>query len=284
MDATNTLVKKRRGRTSSASAAAGAGQSQSLSRGLLLLERLAEAESGVALTDLAQRVGLSASTTHRLLNTLEKTGFVYQAGPLGLWQVGLKTFVIGSAFLQSRDLLPQSHPYLRRLMEQSGESANLAVLDGYEAVFVDQVQCREMMRMQAKLGGRAPLHASGVGKALLAAIDDEAINTALHKHGLPRITINTIDTPEKLWTALAEIRRRGYAYDNEEHALGLRCLAAPIYDEHGEPLAAISIAGPKSRVNDDRIVELGLMVAGTAREITKAMGGRLPDWSEKQAA
>ena len=283
MDGTNTLVKKRRGRTPSASAASG-GQSLSLSRGLLLLERLADAESGVALTDLAQRVGLSASTTHRLLNTLEKTGFVYQAGPLGLWQVGLKAFVIGSAFLQSRDLLPQSHPYLRRLMEQSGESANLAVLDGYEAVFVDQVQCREMMRMQAKLGGRAPLHASGVGKALLAAIDDEAINTALHKHGLPRITINTIDTPEKLWTALAEIRRRGYAYDNEEHALGLRCLAAPIYDEHGEPLAAISIAGPKSRVNDDRIVELGLMVAGTAREITKAMGGRLPDWSEKQAA
>lgn len=264
---------KKRGRVPGPKADAGTGQIQSLTRGLTLLERLAEAGSGLLLTDLAQRVGLSPSTTHRLLATLEKAGFVRQMGELGRWYVGLKAFVVGSAFLESRDLLAQSHPYLRRLMEQSGETANLAVLDGFEAVFVDQVQCREMMRMQVKLGSRVPLHASGVGKALLSAMSEDAVRAVLHKRGLPRITDNTIDSPDRLWAELEKIRTNGYAYDNEEHAIGLRCLAAPILDEFGEPLAALSMAGPRSRVPDERAAELGALVGRLARELTQALGG-----------
>lgn len=255
--------------------AGAAGQSQSLLRGLALLERLADADGGVTLTDLAQRVGLSPSTTHRLLNTLESTGFVLRTEPLGLWHIGVKAFIVGSSFLANRDLLAQAHPYLRHLMELSGESANLAVLDEYDAVVVDQVQCGELMRMHAKLGSRVPLHASGLGKALLAAMPDSAVERILHKRGLPRITPHTLDTPARLWEALVEIRQHGYTYDDGEHALGLRCLAATIHDEHGEPLAAISIAGPASRIPDARVSELGLMVARTAADITRAIGGRV---------
>lgn len=264
---------RKRGRVPGPKAEAGSGQIQSLTRGLTLLERLAEAGSGLLLTDLAQRVGLSPSTTHRLLTTLERAGFVRQMGELGRWYMGLKAFVVGSAFLESRDLLAQSHPYLRRLMEQSGETANLAVLDGFEAVFVDQVQCREMMRMQVKLGSRVPLHASGVGKALLSTMSDDAVRAVLHKRGLPRITDNTIDSPDRLWAELEKIRTAGYAYDNEEHAIGLRCLAAPILDEFGEPLAALSMAGPRSRVPDERAAELGALVSRLARELSQALGG-----------
>jgi IclR family acetate operon transcriptional repressor len=264
--------------------ASAAGQSQSLLRGLALLERLADADGGVTLTDLAQRVGLSPSTTHRLLNTLESTGFVHRTEPLGLWHVGVKAFIVGSSFLANRDLLARTHPYLRRLVELSGESANLAVLDEYDAVVVDQVQCGELMRMHAKLGSRVPLHASGLGKALLAAMSDASVDRILHKRGLPRITEHTLDTPARLWDALAEIRRRGYTYDDGEHAVGLRCLAATIHDEHGEPLAAISIAGPASRMPDARVPELGLLVARSATEITRAIGGRLPDHSGRKPA
>lgn len=249
---------------------------QSLTRALTILERLAEVEGGLTLTDVAQRVGLAASTTHRLLNTLEKMDYVYQSGDLGLWYVGLKAFTVGSAFVANRDFAIQSHTYLRRLMDQSGETANLSILDGYEVVFIAQVQCREIMRMLVKLGSRHPIHASGSGKAILASLPDDTIHNILAKHGLPRHTEHTIVTPDGLWNAIKLIRKHGYAYDDEEHALGLRCVAAAVYDEHAEPLGAISLAGPLSRLTDERIRALGPLVARTAVEITARMGGKWP--------
>ena len=265
----------RRGRTPSKPGAVTA-QVQSLTRGLSILEALAKAEAGISLTDIGQRVGLPPSTTHRLLSTLEKMGYVYQSEELGRWYVGLQAFTVGSGFLANRDFVGQSHVYMRRLMEQSGETANLAILDGTEAVFIAQVQCREMMRILVKLGSRVPLHASGVGKAIFAALPDEQIDAILKVKGLPRITDNTIVAPETMWAALKVIRHRGYSFDDEEHAPGTRCVAATIYDEHAEPLGAISLAGPSSRLPDERIKQLGPIVAHTAEELTHRLGGRWP--------
>jgi IclR family transcriptional regulator, acetate operon repressor len=265
----------RRGRTPSKPGAVTA-QVQSLTRGLSILEALAKAEAGISLTDIGQRVGLPPSTTHRLLSTLEKMGYVYQSEELGRWYVGLQAFTVGSGFLSNRDFVGQSHVYMRRLMEQSGETANLAILDGTEAVFIAQVQCREMMRILVKLGSRVPLHASGVGKAIFAALPDEQIDAILKVKGLPRITDNTIVAPETMWAALKVIRHRGYSFDDEEHAPGTRCVAATIYDEHAEPLGAISLAGPSSRLPDERIKQLGPIVAHTAEELTHRLGGRWP--------
>ena len=265
----------RRGRTPSKPGAVTA-QVQSLTRGLSILEALARAEAGLSLTDIAQRVDLPPSTTHRLLSTLERMGYVYQSEELGHWYVGLQAFTVGSGFLANRDFVGQSHVYMRRLMEQSGETANLAILDGTEAVFIAQVQCREMMRILVKLGSRVPLHASGVGKAIFAALPDEQIDAILKVKGLPRITEHTIVAPETMWAALKVIRHRGYSFDDEEHAPGTRCVAATIYDEHAEPLGAISLAGPASRLPDARIKQLGPIVAHTAEELTHKLGGRWP--------
>ena len=237
---------------------------------------IARAEGGLTLTDIAHRVTLPPSTTHRLLSTLERGGYVYQAGDLGLWYVGLHAFTVGSSFLASRDWVAQSHPYMRRLMEQSGETANLAILDGTEAVFIDQVQCRETMRTIVRLGSRVPLHASGVGKAIFAALPDEQIEAILKVKGLPRITENTITAPETMWASLRVIRQRGYSFDDEEHLIGTRCVASPIYDEHAEVLGAISLAGPVSRLPDPRIRQLGPVVAHIAEDITRKLGGRWP--------
>jgi IclR family transcriptional regulator, acetate operon repressor len=265
----------RRGRTPSKPGAA-TGQVQSLTRGLSILEALGKAEGGLTLTDIAHRVTLAPSTAHRLLSTLEKMGYVYQAGDLGLWYVGLQAFAVGTTFLSNRDFVAQSHPYMRRLMEQSGETANLGILDGTEAVFIDQVQCREMMRTIVKLGSRVPLHASGVGKAIFASLADEQIDAILKVKGLPRITDNTITSPETMWATVRVIRQRGWSFDDEEHAAGTRCVASPIYDEHAEVLGAISLAGPSSRLPDPRIKQLGPLVAHTGEEITKRLGGRWP--------
>jgi len=265
----------RRGRTPSESST-GSAQVQSLTRGLSILECLANAEGGLTLTDISNRTDLPPSTAHRLLSTLERGGYVYQSGELGRWYVGLASFTVGSSFLASRDWVAQSHPSMRRLMEQSGETANLAILDGTEAVFIDQVQCRETMRTIVRLGSRVPLHASGVGKALFAALPDEQIEAILKVKGLPRISENTITAPETMWASLRVIRQRGYSFDDEEHLVGTRCVASPIYDEHGEALGAISIAGPVSRLPDTRIRQLGTMVAHVAEDITSKVGGRWP--------
>src|SRR6478735_9826133 len=265
----------RRGRAPSRPGAVTA-QVQSLTRGLSILECLASTEGGLTLTDIGHRVALPPSTTHRLLATLEKMGYVYQAGDLGLWYIGLQAFTVGSTFLANRDFIGRSHAYMRRLMEQSGETANLAILDGTEAVFIAQVQCREMMRILVKLGSRVPLHASGVGKTIFAALPDEQIDAILKVRGLPRITENTIVAPETMWAALRVIRQRGYSFDDEEHARSTRCVAATVYDEHAEPLGAISLAGPSSRLSDERIRQLGPLVAHTAEELTRTLGGKWP--------
>jgi IclR family transcriptional regulator, acetate operon repressor len=251
-------------------------QVQSLTRGLSILDALARSASGLTLTDVSQRVQLPPSTTHRLLSTLEKMGYVHQAGDLGLWYIGLQAFTVGTTFLANRDFVAESHVYMHRLMEQAGETVNLAILDGTEAVFVAQVQCHEMMRTLVKLGSRVPLHASGVGKALFAALPDLQVDAILKVRGLPRITDNTIVAVETMWAALRVIRQRGYSFDDEEHARSTRCVGAAIYDEHAEPLGAISLAGPSSRMPDERIRHLGPVVAHIAEELTRHLGGKWP--------
>ena len=239
---------------------------------------LAESQDGIGLTDLAQRVGLPASTTHRLLNTMGSLGFVRQDPQSGRWMIGVESFAVGNAFLYSRDFVTASRPYMRRLMEESGETVNLSVLDDGEAVLLSQVECHEMMRMLARLGSRAPLHASAVGKALLAALPEKEVSMILHRRGLPRMTATTIDTPARLFADLEQIRERGYALDDEEHAVGLRCAAATIHDEYAEPLAAVSLSGPRARISQERLIGLGALVLDVTSEITAAIGGRLPTW------
>lgn len=265
----------RRGK-STVTGASGSGGVQSLTRGLTLLEKLAESEGGITLTEISSRADLPPSTAHRLLNTLADMGFVTQAKDSGLWYVGLKTYRVGCAFVSNRDFVGESHAYLRKLMEASGETANLSILDGSYACFIGQVQCHEVMRMLVRLGSRIPAHASGSGKAMLSALPEDELAIVLRDSDLVQLTTKTITDPQKLRSQFATIRARGYSYDDEENAMGLRCVAAPIYDEFAEPIGAISLAGPIARLTDERILKLGPLVAHTGREITEKLGGVVP--------
>jgi len=248
---------------------------RSLARALRLLEGLAD-EGSATLSEIAQRVGLPASTAHRLLRTLEQREFVVVEPHSGLWSVGVGAFTIGNAFLARRDYVATALPQMRALMETAKESVNLGVLMDGNAVFLSQVLCEQMMLMVIRPGDRAPAHASGVGKALLAALPKPAVDAILHRHGLARFTANTLTSATRLEKDLAAIRRRGYAFDDEEHAVGLRCVAAAIHDEHGEPLAAISLSGPRARIADPRVPVLGAQVRATAERVTRALGGKAP--------
>ena len=253
------------------------GHSQSLVRGLNLLERLAANPGGLSLSEVAEQSDLAPSTTHRLLQALQSQGFVTQDSELGVWKIDVKTFRIGNSFLEARDFVATSRPFLRRLTTATGETANLGTRDGGTVVFLAQSESPQMMRMITRLGSRAPLHASGVGKALMAWLPEDELARILDEQGLAPVTENTLHTPGSLRENLAEIRRQGFACDREEHAIGLQCVAACLHDEHGTPLAAISVSGPKARIPESRLPELGALVRDTAAEITAQLGGRIPD-------
>jgi IclR family acetate operon transcriptional repressor len=267
-------VAKRRGRPARTPERQ-AGQVQSLVRALTLLEHLSQREHGATLTDAAQAAGLAASTAHRLLKSLEQMGFVAQDEERGLWFVGVKAFTVGSAFVRARDVVAIARPFMRELMELSQETVNLAVLDQGEPVYLTQVECRQMIRAHALPGARAPVHCSGVGKALLATLPEARVAAIAQRRGLPRYTEKTLTTLPALNAELARVRERGWAADDEEHSLGMRCVASVLRDEHGEAIAAISLTGPIARVTDARLAELGALVRATASKITAALGGRV---------
>src|SRR5258708_3284687 len=204
---------------------AGAGLGQSRGRGLALLGSLAESSDGIPLSDLCQQVGLPVSTAHRLLTTLEQQRYVRSDPKTRYWSIGVQAFIVGSAFVKARDLIEIARPRMRGLMEESGETINLAVLDGGEAVFLAQVECRQMMRALAPPGVRIPVHCSGAGKALLATLPEAEVAQILRKHGLPRLTPKTLTTLARLREDLEPIRQRGHAVDDQDHPTSLLSLA-----------------------------------------------------------
>lgn len=246
---------------------------QSLIRALSLLNALARHDRGLGLSEAAKETGLAVSTAHRLLSTLQHENFVRFDPEGSVWMIGVQAFIVGSAFLRARELTGVARPIMRQLMERSGETVNLAVEEGGEAIYVAQIECRQTMRAIARPGGRAAMHCSGVGKALLAAMAEEDVERIIVLRGLPAATAETITTPAALRAELEAIRKRGFAIDQEENAIGLRCVAAPIFDEHGKPIAAISLSGPTARIGDDLVLALGEAVRDAARQITMGLGG-----------
>jgi len=254
----------------------GGGQVQSLCRALSILNIIADDDHGMTMTDISQRAKLPLSTTHRLLTTLQHERYVRFDGDQSLWKIGVQAFIIGNAFVRSREIIATSRPFMVALMEKSGETTNLAVADQGECIYLAQVECRQMMRVQAKPGSRVPIHSSAVGKAILAAMPEDKGRKFIQMREFERATDKTVIDQAKLFREIEEVRAAGYARDDEEHCIGLRCVASVIYDEFGEPMAAVSLSGPMARVGDERFPVLGSMVTQTAAEITAAMGGKIP--------
>jgi IclR family acetate operon transcriptional repressor len=250
------------------------GNVQALTRALMILNILAEHEGGLSLTEVARTAGLAPSTSHRLLTTLQQERFVGFDRELTRWLVGVRAFTVGNAFLHSRDLVRAARPYLERLMEETAETANLAIEDEGMAVYLGQVQSRQLMRAIAKPGGRVFMHSSAVGKAILAALSPAKAAKITQQCGLPVFTPRTIHDPRRLLRQLEEIHRRGFAVDDEEYAVGLRCVAAAVLDEDGIPLGAVSVSGPTVRVTRERVSELGAAVCQVVDELTAELGGR----------
>jgi len=253
-----------------------AGQVQSVTRAMALLNALSYYGQGLTLSELAKKVGLANSTAHRLLTTLQNERYVRFDAERSAWLIGVQAFRVGSTFVRSRDVVTIARPYMRLLMQREGETVSLAVEDRGEVVYLSQVETQQMMRAICGPGGRAAMHCSGIGKALLAAYSQEQLHKIMPDLSLDRQTSRTLTTPDEFSRELKRVRDQGYAVDDEEVAVGLRCVAAAIYDENSFPLAGLSLSGPTARISRDRVAGLGKIVRDVANDITEELGGVVP--------
>ena len=267
--------KRPRGRPKAMFKESSAGTLQSLDRALGLLVSVARAERAT-LTELSRELNIPTATTHRILSTLQKHGFAAFDEDRQEWMVGIEAYRTGAAFLKTSSVIEIGQPILRRLMRDTGETANLAVPSGSEVVFVGQHETQNPIRAFFPPGSRTSMHASGTGKAILAGMDEQAVARLLRDMALTRYTDNTHITLESLREDMGQIRRRGWSHDREERYSGMSCVGAAIFDDRGRPCAGISVSGPSARIEAGDIAGTGALVAAAAREITDLIGGRAP--------
>jgi len=248
---------------------------QSVDRALWVLELIAR-HDGIALSDLARAGGTSAATTYRILTTLKLHDIVEEESTTQLWFIGSGAFRIGSAFQRRTNVLERSQAPMRTLMRATGETANLGIEQDEQVMFVSQVETHEAIRAFFPPGTRSPMHASGIGKALLAHYPEDKIDRIVAAQGLEGFTLHTLTQPSRLKDDLRRIRQRGYSVDDQEKNEGMRCIAAPVFNAHGAPVAGLSISGPVFRLPLNRASELGAHVARAASEVTRAIGGQYP--------
>ncbi len=268
-------IARRRGRPRGDEPSEAEAPLQSLDRAMALLAALAAAD-GLTLTALASRAGLPMSTAYRMLGTLQRRGMAEFEPATQLWFVGVETFRIGSAFLRRRKLVDRAHGAMQALMQESGETANLAVAEEDGVVFISQVETHEAIRAFFRPGTRALFHASGIGKAILAHRGAGQVAASLKRTGLPRFTDRTLTTLPALLADLGAVRARGYAIDDEERNPGMRCVGAAIFDEAGEAIAGLSVSGPTVRITPESLDRFGPMVRDAADAVTHAIAGRRP--------
>ena len=249
---------------------------RSLDRAMHLLSTLAGMQ-GATLSGLAQAAGESPATVYRVLTTLEAHRMTEFDEAAQTWHVGAGAFLVGATFLRRTSLVERARPVLRALMEATGETANLGVEvssgAGGAVLFVSQVETHAPIRAFFPPGTTSPLHASGIGKVLLAHMPP-ARAARLLGGALPGYTPRTITDPGALAAELAAVRARGHAVDDEERNEGMRCLAAPVRDAHGETVAGLSVSGPVSRIAPGRLPEIAAPVMAAAMALSSALGHR----------
>lgn len=270
-----TTEKRQRGRPRSFNAAPDANSVQSLDRALRILAIVAEG-NGLSLSEIAASSALAASTAYRMLTTLEAHGMVEFDRTDQLWSIGVETYRMGAAFLRRRKLVDRARIVMQDLMEKTGETANLGVAEDDCVVFVSQVETHQAIRAFFRPGTRSPFHASGIGKAILAHLSADRVSAILRKAGLEAYTPKTLSDARALSHDLHQIRMRGFSVDDEERHPGMRCVAAAIFNEFGEPVAGISVSGPTVRVTSERVAEIGPLVGNAAEEVTRMIGGIAP--------
>jgi len=249
---------------------------QTIERASQILDILGQSQQGISIHELSTKINLPKGTIHRLLSSLLYFGYVRQDLKTRNYFLGFKLVELGNLLLSQLDLRKEAEPFLRGLAEGTNETVHMVVMDRDEVVYIEKVEIEQNpggLRMASRIGLRNPIHSCAVGKVFLADFSDEALEQFLRGKNLLRRTENTMADPVQLKEHLKLVRKQGFAIDDEENEKGIRCVGAPVRNEAGKVVSAISISGPAFRMTRKVIQEkLKKEVMETASKISQRLG------------
>ncbi|RSK55248.1 IclR family transcriptional regulator [Bacillus canaveralius] len=243
----------------------------SVKNALRILRSFTMDEPEKKISDLSTALGLNKSTVSRTMATLASEGFVYKDPETKKYRLGLSILSLSGIVNSNMDVYRESQPILNKLVESIGETAHISVMDHLEVIYLQKVECNHPVRFLTHVGRRNPLYCTSSGKVLLAYSNEDTIEAVMNK-GLQQFTKNTITDPQKLRTHLKHIKENGFAFSLEEFLEGVNSIAAPVYDYKGRVIAAISVVGPKQRIQQHKVQGLAKKVVSAGKEISTRMG------------
>lgn len=238
---------------------------QSLARGLQIIEKLAQSEEGLGITEIAEDFGLDKGNISRMIQTLVKYGYAEKAKDNRRYVLGTQIVRLSRLLLMRMSLRDVSNEFLKRLVHQTGECAHLAIYSQGQAFYIDQEESLSTLRVSTGIGSMAPLHCTALGKVFLA-FSDAKVTPPFYAY-----TLRTITDLAMLNLHLDIVRKQGYATDDEEYNSGVRCIAVPVYDYRGKCIAAIGISGPSNRLSLDQMQIAAQAVLEAGKELSKKL-------------
>lgn len=244
---------------------------KSASRALAVLELLAELGRPVSFAELAETLGYPRSSLHGLLRTMEGQGWL-EAGEHGRYTLGIKTFEVGNSYVRATDLAGTARPYMQRVSRELNETVQLAILDGLDCVYIGKIDGSQALTLQSAVGRRLHAHASGIGKVLLAGEDPKELAERMGEGPLTEYTRGTITDVQVLRKELDQVRRQGFAEDDEEYTPGVRCVAVPVRGVSGEVVAGMSVAAPAFRLDGEQRQLARQLLSEECAQLSQAFG------------
>jgi len=245
---------------------------QTLERALDIIELLSIQQEGLGVTDIGARLSLHKSTVHRLLASLGSRGYIEKDNVRSLYRLGLKVVEISSLRLNHLELKTEAVPILRHLAELTDQPVHLAILSGTDAVYIEKIDPQTSLRLYSQIGRRIPVYCSALGKSLVSDFSDAEIDKVIAATEFRKYTPKTLTDPEAMRLSVHETKRRGWSVDDEEHEVGIRCVAAPIRDYTGTIIAALSTAGDIRTMDPARDAETAREVVESAAAVSVRMG------------
>jgi len=250
--------------------------SVAVERALAMLEAVAQEPEGLSNAEISRKLQIPKSSASYILRTLEKQAYLNRDSETGRYRVGLKILSLSRGALSGIDVREVALPIMRNLMHKTSLTCHLAILDGPDAVYIEKVEPEGFIRMDTWVGRRMRVHATSVGKALVAHIPQERLEKILSDRGMEKRTPKTITTVSRLLKELEKVRAQGYAVDDEENNMGARCLGAPVFDQSGSIEAALGLSGTINQVNAHTMPRILEALKDAARHISMQLGYRAP--------
>jgi DNA-binding IclR family transcriptional regulator len=245
---------------------------KSVSRALDIIAIVSGHRGGLGVTDISKRMDINKSSVYRILTTLTQYGYIEQDEATDRYKLGYQFLAVSTKLLESIDLRTEARPFLQELEKITNEVIHLVVYDQGEVVYIEKLEGNETLRMHSKVGKRAPMHCTSVGKAILAYLPTAVVHDILDRKGLPVHTEYTITDKDQLLKELEAIKKKGFALDLEENEQGITCMAVPLFDHLGNVVAAMSISGHTRRMTDERLSGLQGKMLEIGHEISKRLG------------